>query len=118
MSTDSGNHAGRVEPDHGVLSTRLALAHFHTRGYQHFLAKHTLASQTLEVGDMEKYISERGIGYHWIERNLAIKNGEAREYFDSVLCSLRGQEEKALSNALKKLRRLWKTQPVCAKISL
>ena len=104
VSTDSGNHAGRVEPDHGVLSTRLALAHFHTRGYQHFLAKHAQASQTLDVGNMEEYISDKGICYHWIERNLAIKNGEARKYFDSVLCSLRGQEEKALSNALKKLR--------------
>lgn len=104
LSTDSGNHTGRVEPDHGVLSTRLALAHFHTRGYQHFLAKHAQAGQALGVDNMEEYILNKGICYHWIERNLAIRNGEARNYFDSVLCSLPGREEKAFSNALTELR--------------
>jgi hypothetical protein len=105
VSTDAGNHHGHVDPDEGVWPTRLALAHFHTCGYRHFVSKHAQADLKLGVTDPDAHIGQRGNNWHWVERCMAIRRGRGRAYFETHICSLQGREEKALSDTLKQLAR-------------
>jgi mannosyltransferase OCH1-like enzyme/LmbE family N-acetylglucosaminyl deacetylase len=104
VATDEGNHGGCIESFEGVYFTNLALAHFHTRGFRHFLAKHVHADATIGVTNLESHIRDEALCYHWIERCMAIKNGEGEAYFDRYICALHGREERALSDALQRLR--------------
>lgn len=103
VSTDDGNHLGKIEPNEGVFYTQLAVAHFHTRGYEHFISKHKDADEKIGVSNHEAHIRNGGTCFHWIERNLAIKSGKAKDYYETEICSLRGQEEIAISRALNKI---------------
>lgn len=106
VSTDDGNHFGCIEHHGGTVHTGLALAHFHTRGFEHFLSKHAQACVALGVTDLEEYIRNKGVCHHWIARNLAISSGKAKDFFDQNLCALQGREEKAFSRVLKKMKYL------------
>ncbi len=103
IATDAGNHHGHIDASEGDVHTRIALAHFHTRGYRHFISKHVQADLALGVTDLEEYIRTKNKGWHWMERKLAIKNGEGRHFFETKMCTLQGQVETALCDALKKL---------------
>lgn len=103
ISTDAGNHHGVIEANEGDFYTRIALAHFHTRGYRHFVSKHAQADLTMGVSNLEEYIRLKYNCWHWIERKLAIDNGEGRHFFETKMCTLQGQVETALCDALKKL---------------
>lgn len=102
VSTDDGNHIGKIEPNEGFFSTNLSLVHFYTRGYDHFISKYKNADEIIGVSNHEEHIQKGGACFHWIERNLAIKRGEARKYFETRICSMRGRKEKAISKALRK----------------
>lgn len=105
ISTDDGNHVGCVSSGLGEYRTRLSLAHFSIRGYQHFLAKHAGVNQLMGLSEetVKSYIKEKRTNYHWIARSLAIREGDAKAYFDAVICSLKGSEYPALSEVLKAL---------------
>gem|GEM_PF-2406953 len=102
-STDDGNHRGSIRPFEGDIHTGLALAHFHIRGYRHFMAKHEQATRLLGITDAEKHLRARTTCFHWVERQLAIEAGKGRQYFEERICSLQGKEERAFSAALQSL---------------
>jgi hypothetical protein len=103
ISTGAGNHHGYIHANEGDFHTCIALAHFHTRGYRHFISKHAQADLTMGVTDLEEHIRLKYNCWHWMERKLAIKNGQGRHFFETNMCALQGQVETALCNALKKL---------------
>jgi len=103
VSTDDGNHLGEIEPNEGYFFTNISIAHFFIRGFNHFVTKHTNADEIIGVTNHEEHIHNSGPCAHWIERNLAIKRGEAVKYFESKICTLRGRKEEAISKALKKI---------------
>jgi len=103
ISTDAGNHNGYIYASEGDFHTRIALAHFHTRGYKHFISKHVEADLTMGVTNLEEYIRLKYNCWHWIERKHAINNGDGRHLFETKICTLQGQVETALCDALKKL---------------
>ncbi|HAS82717.1 MAG TPA: hypothetical protein DCS43_08610, partial [Verrucomicrobia bacterium] len=105
VSTDDGNHLGVVESCEGEHYSSLALVHFHTRGYDHFVRKHRDAIALFRVEDPRNYVAKRFICHHWIERSDAIRRGEGRDYFIKELCALRGNQETAFAKRLNAIAR-------------
>jgi hypothetical protein len=101
VSTDAGSYHGPIEDNEGVVHTPLAVAHFHSRGYRHFISKHAHVDRTMGVTDLKEYIRTKSNGWHWMERKHAIDNGEGRHYFETKICTQHGKLETALCDALK-----------------
>jgi hypothetical protein len=102
-ATDDGNHRGSIHPNNGDIHTGLALVHFHIRGFHHFIAKHEHADTILGITNLDGHLKEDMTCFHWMERQLAIRSGNGRQFFESNICSLQGKEERAFSDALKSL---------------
>ncbi len=105
--TDQGNHQGRVliAPNDIYNVTKMAIAHYHMRGYRHFLKKIDKAKNAYNLETLtQEYV---GVGMRWNrwhQETKALSDNQKKEWFKkNFIQENTGTKQGALSRIFQKM---------------
>ena len=104
VSTDQGNHHGKVKGSGDNLWTNLALLHYNIRSYDHFVEK-TVKGACAYGHDKHEKLTH-GLGVHYHRRYWSIQRGVNKEQLLSEFTCKKPVKVTKLSTRLKELREI------------
>jgi hypothetical protein len=105
--TDQGNHQGRVliAPNNVYNVTKMSIAHFHMRGYLHFVNKLDKAVQAYKLDTMTRDYVGVGMRWNrWYQETKELNDLQKKEWFiKNFMQENKGTKQSALSQVLQNI---------------